>query len=90
MRQIKERAQRILTNCRALTGPRSRLLLLEQAIRPGNGPSLGTLMDLQMPALTPRERTEAEYEALSAAAGFELAAILPTAPPLDIIEAVPS
>ena len=87
-----ERACRILANCRAAMARSGRLLLLEQVIRPGNAPSLGKVMDLQMLVLTSggRERTEADYKALLGSAGFELARIIPTKCPLHIIEAMPA
>jgi hypothetical protein len=86
------RAQRILANCRTAMGKHGRLLLMEQVILPGNAPSLGKLMDLQMLVMTPggRERTEAQYCSLLAAAGFKLAGITPTACPLSIIVGVPA
>lgn len=86
-----ERARRILANCRAAIKSDGRLLILEQVILPGNGQAIGKIFDLQMLAQTPggRERTEAEYRALLADAGFELARIIPSACPLDIVEARP-
>jgi hypothetical protein len=86
-----ERARAILTNCRAALTGAGRLLLLEQVILPGNGPSFGKVADLQMLVMTPggRERTQAEYQTLLAAVGFELIRIIPTDCPLSIIEAAP-
>jgi hypothetical protein len=87
-----ERAGRILARCRAAMTGEGRLLILEQVIRPGNGPSLGKLSCLQMLALTPggRERTEVEYRSLLAGAGLELVRIIPTGCPLDVVEARPA
>jgi hypothetical protein len=86
-----ERARAILANCRAAMTAAGRLLLLEQVILPGNGPSFGKVADLQMLVMTPggRERTEAEYRTLLAAAGFELTRIIPTDCPLGMIETAP-
>jgi O-methyltransferase domain/Dimerisation domain len=84
-------AATILTQCRRAMAAHSRLLLMERVIPPGNAPSLGKLADITMllhyGAL---ERTEAEYRALLAAAGFTLARIIPTQTPLSIIEGVPA
>jgi O-methyltransferase domain/Dimerisation domain len=86
-----ERARAILANCRAAMAGNGRLLLLEQVILPGNGSAFGNVADLQMLVMTPggRERTEAQYRTLLAAAGLELARIIPTECPLSIIEAMP-
>lgn len=86
-----ERALVILTNCRRALGEGGRLLLMESVIPPGNGPSLGKLLDLDMLVTTSggRERTAAEFRLLLAAAGFRLTRIIATAAPLSVIEAVP-
>jgi hypothetical protein len=87
------RAGRILAHCRAAMPPRGgRLLLLEAVVPPGNTPHMAKLLDLLM-LVWPggRERDEAEYRALLAAAGFALAQIVPTASPaVSVIEAVPA
>jgi hypothetical protein len=62
-------------------------------ILPGNEPSLGKFADLQI-LVWPggRERTEAEYRALFAAAGLRLTHIVPTPSPewlrVSVIEGV--
>jgi hypothetical protein len=86
-----ERARAILANCRAVMTGKSRLVLLEEVILPGNAPAFGKLLDLQMLVHTPggRERTEAEYATLLRAAGLELTRIVPTESLISIIEAVP-
>jgi hypothetical protein len=86
------RAHRILANCRTAMGKKGRLLLMEQVILPGNAPSFGKLMDLQMMVQTPggRERTEAQYRSLLADAGFDLIGITPTACPLSVIVGAPA
>jgi hypothetical protein len=49
------------------------------------------MLDLVMLTLTGgRERSEAEYAALLAAAGFTLTRVVPTASQASVIEAVPS
>jgi hypothetical protein len=88
------RAGRILAHCRAAMPPRGggRLLLLEAVVPPGNAPHMAKLLDLSM-LVWPggRERDEAEYRALLAAAGFALARVVPTASPaVSVVEAVPA
>jgi hypothetical protein len=85
-----EKAGTILENVRtALEGtPNGKVILLEAVIKPGNEPDLSKLIDLEMLLLPGgRERTEAEFAALFARHGFELARIVPTESPLSVIEA---
>jgi O-methyltransferase domain/Dimerisation domain len=78
----------ILRNCRnAMTGG-ARLLIIEMVIPPGNDPSFGKLVDLEMMLIGGIERTEAEYQTLLAEAGFKLTNIIPTNSPVGIIESV--
>jgi hypothetical protein len=84
------RARIILQNIRAkLQGqPNGKVLLLEAVLQPGNAPDLGKLIDLEMLMLPGgRERSESEFRALLASAGFELTRVIPTRSPLSIIEA---
>jgi hypothetical protein len=85
----------LLANCRAAMGDNGTLLLVERIIPERAAPSAGAtatfLSDLNMLLLTGgRERTEAEYRALLAAAGFALTRVVPTSTPHCIIEAVPA
>jgi len=65
-------------------------LLIERVIPPGNAPSVGKWMDLNMLVATGgRERTEAEYRALGRLAGFEMTRLVPTTVELSLIEAAP-
>jgi hypothetical protein len=65
------------------------LLVIEQVIPPGHAPSRGKLPDLTMLVLTGGcERTEAEYRALFAAAGFTLRQIMHTQSLFSVIEGV--
>jgi O-methyltransferase len=83
-------AVRILERCRQAMPPTGRLLVVETVIPPGNEPSFGKLLDLLIMVWTGgKERTEAEYRALLAAAGFELTQVVPTRSTLNVIEAVP-
>jgi O-methyltransferase domain len=77
----------ILRSCRNATVEGGRLLVIEEALPPGNAPSNGKLVDLVMLMIGGRERTQAEYEALFEQAGYGLTRIIPTAVPLHVIEA---
>lgn len=88
-----ERATAILRACRAALRDGARLLIVEIVVpaRPGTTPLdqmiAGT--DLNMLVMTGgRERTEAQYRALCAAAGLRIARILPTATAFSVIEAL--
>lgn len=86
-----ERAIKILQNCRSVMQPNTKLLVVEIVIPQGNEPSFGKLLDLQV-LLNYQggcERTEAEYQTLFKAAGFQLTKIVPTSSPLSVIEGVP-
>jgi len=64
-----------------------RLLLIETLLPPGDTPMLGKLLDLEMLVICGgREREEAEYRALLAAAGFTYLRMIPTLAPLSILE----
>ena len=75
-----EGAIAILRNCREAMGPDARLLVIEHVLAPGNAPSWGKMLDLQQLVFSAggRERSEAEYAGLLAAAGFELERVIPT------------
>ena len=87
-----ERAGTILRVCRAAMGPGARLLLIDAVLAEGNAPDWGKLIDLQMLVMTSggRERTEAGFRSLLAAAGFRLERVIPAGPTASLIEAVPS
>jgi hypothetical protein len=86
-----ERALRILRNIRKAIQPTGRLLVVEVVIAPGNEPSYGKLLDLEMLVIPGgRERTSDEYRDLFAGAGFRLAEIHETTAPTSIIEGVPA
>jgi O-methyltransferase domain/Dimerisation domain len=85
-----ERSLTILRNCRRAMTNDAKLLLEEMVIPPGDAPFFGKWLDLEMLAcFGGQERTEAEYQALLAAAGFQLTRIVPTHTPSSVIEAVP-
>jgi hypothetical protein len=55
----------------------------------GNAPSVGKWLDLEMLMLPGgKERTEEEYRALFAGAGFRVTRVVQTKSPLCVIEAV--
>ena len=84
------RAITILKNCAAaMRGNSGKVILLEFVIDPGNEPSLGKWIDLEMLTMAGgRERTEAEFAELFAKAGLRLARVVRTAAPQCVIEAV--
>ena len=84
------RAIMILKNCAAaMRGTSGKVILLEFVIDPGNEPSLGKWIDLEMLTMAGgRERTEAEFAELFAKAGLRLARVVRTAAPQCVIEAV--
>ena len=82
-----DKATTILRNCRAAANPGAKLLLVEMVIPPGNEPSPGKLLDLEMLVIASgKERTEAEYAELLAGAGWKLTRIVATKSPTSVIE----
>lgn len=84
------RAVTILKNCAtAMRGNSGKVILLEFVINPGNEPSMGKWIDLEMLTMAGgRERTEAEFAELFAKAGLRLTRVVRTASPQCVIEAV--
>ncbi len=85
-----DQCRKILGNIREAIRPDGRVLIVQEALQPGSGPSAGKLLDLQMLLIGGRERTESEYAALYSATGFRLTRVIKTQCPLDIIEGVPA
>lgn len=85
-----ERSRAILANCHEVLKDGGKLLLIERILPARVSHDPGTVWsDLQMMVLTGgRERTEAEYRALLACAGFTLTRIIPTRSRFNVIEAV--
>lgn len=81
-----EEALGILRNCRRAMSVDARLLIIEMVLPPGNVPSFGKLVDLEMLLIGGVERAEAEYQTLLAEAGFNLTSVIPTTSPISIIE----
>ena len=85
-----EHSTTILKNCRRAMSPNGKLCIIEAVIPAGNQPFLHKFMDLNMLVMTGgRERTEVEYRALFAAAGFTLTRIAPTPTEISVMEGVP-
>jgi hypothetical protein len=72
----------------SITWKTCRCLVVHEALPPGNVPSVGKLLDMQMLLIGGRERTEAEYRTLFETAGFELRRVIPTPSPLHVIEGI--
>jgi SAM-dependent methyltransferase len=84
------KAEAILRSCRKAIAPNGKLILAEIVIPPGNEPSFGKFLDLEMLVICDgKERTEAEYGDLFAKAGFKLTQVIPTKSPLSLVEAIP-
>jgi hypothetical protein len=87
-----EHSVTILQNCRRALSSGGKLLVIERIIPPGNEPFFGKLADLNLLVMYQgRHRTEADYRALFARAGFELSRIIPTNSPTEfsVIEGSP-
>ncbi|MFL5800500.1 MAG: methyltransferase [Roseiflexaceae bacterium] len=82
-------ALQILRNCRQAIADHGKLLVVELLLTPPNAPDFAKWLDLNMLVLlTGRERSEAEFRELYAAAGFRLTRIIPLGG-RAIIEGVP-
>jgi hypothetical protein len=81
----------ILRACRAAMKPEALLLIGEQILDPdpANGQPIGYLSDMQMMAMfgSARERTENDFRALLAGAGFALRRVISTRSTVVVIEA---
>lgn len=77
----------ILKNCAAVMRPDAKLLVIDAVIEPGNGPQFSKFLDITMLTMPGgKERTEAEFRELFAAAGFELTRVVKTDSPVSIVE----
>ncbi|MGM1063466.1 methyltransferase [Saccharothrix sp. Mg75] len=84
-----EQCVRILRQCRRAMSDDGRVLVVDAVVPPGNDPDPGKVIDLlMMSALTGRERTRADFDALFARAGLRLTRVLPTDTRLSIVEGV--
>lgn len=84
------KATQILKCVRAAIPATGKLMLVEMVVPPGFAPNFAHVLDLEMMVLCDgKERTEEEYRALLAGAGFKLTRIIPTEGPHSLVEAVP-
>jgi hypothetical protein len=81
----------ILRNIRDAISPDGTLLVMEYVLTEENTKHVGNIFDMWlMLLLDGKERTQPQYAALLAAAGFRLNRIVPTTSPVSIIEALPA
>ncbi len=68
------------------------MLVIEHVLEPGNAPSWGKMLDLQMLFFSAggRERSEAEFRTLLVLAGLNLERIVSTTAVTSLIEASPA
>jgi O-methyltransferase domain len=83
-----EQCVKILANCRAAMNEKGRVLVVDNVIPPGNDPSWGKLVDIQMLVIGGRERTKKEFAGIFRQAGLKLARVVATKCPLSIVEGV--
>ena len=83
-----EACVKILSNCRAAMNEKGKVLVADTVIAPGNDPSWGKLLDIQMLIIGGRERTKKEFASIFAAAGLKLTRVVPTKGPLSVVEGV--
>jgi hypothetical protein len=82
-----DRAVRVLANCRRAMATSAALLVIELVLPDGSDPSPARLMDLLMlVGCHGRERTQAQFETLFAAAGFDSISVSPSAQAFAVIE----
>ncbi len=78
----------LLRVCRRALSPGGRVLVVDAVIPPGNQPHAGKEIDVLMMASLPgRERTEAEFRRILAAADLKLERVIHTPAVLSIVEA---
>jgi hypothetical protein len=79
----------ILRNCRRAMVPGGRILVIDAVVPPGNEPHQAKAVDMMLMTGFPgRERTEAEFAGLLAAAGLRMSRVVPTGTVVSIVEAV--
>jgi hypothetical protein len=83
-----ERALTILKNCAAAGRGKTKVILIECVLTPGNEPQFGKWLDLEM-LLSPgdKERTLDEFARLFDRAGFVLTRVVPTKSATSVLEA---
>jgi hypothetical protein len=83
-----ERSVQILKTVRAAMTDKSRLLVVDSVIPPGNEPGYVKLLDIEMLIIGGRERTKADFAAIFREAGLKLTRVIATKSPLSIVEGV--
>jgi hypothetical protein len=84
-----EQCRIILRNCHKAMKPKSKLLVVEMLVPPGNQPSIAKLLDLEMLVMTGgRERTETEFKSLLESSGFKLSRTISTKESIYVIEGI--
>lgn len=87
----EERARTILRNCRQALQGRGRLLVIEEVMPDGEGPTLEAFSALNLlNALGGKVLTESEWRERFAATGFTLTRIIPVESSWPVLEAVPA
>ena len=82
-----EKATTILKNCVRAGIGKTRVILMESVVAPGNEPHFAKWLDLEMLLLPGgKERTEAEFAKLFEGAGFKLTRVVPTKGALWVVE----
>ena len=82
-----EESRRILGAVKQAAPPHAKLLLIERVIEDGPGAAIARRMDIHMlVALSGKERTRGEFEALFKSAGFMLDRVIPTKGGASILE----
>jgi len=85
-----DQSVQILGHCRVAMPHDGRLLLVECVVPAGNAPSLSKDFDMTMLTFPGgMERTEDDFRALLARAGFELTSVTPTTTMVSVVEARP-
>lgn len=83
-----EKATTILRNCARAGKGKTRVILMESVVAPGNEPHFAKWLDLEMLLLPGgKERTEVEFAKLFQGAGFKLTRVVPTKGALFVVEA---
>jgi predicted transcriptional regulator len=82
-----EKATTILKNCARAGIGKTRVILMESVVAPGNEPHFAKWLDLEMLLLPGgKERTEAEFAKLFEGAGLKLTRVVPTKGALWVVE----